>query len=264
MDPRILDNPLILSILFYPQPANPGGNRRPGVHDGTVPVEADVVLGYRLYVHTPTAPLILYFHGNGEIIPDYDGIAPMIHRCGASLLVIDYRGYGWSTGRPLVSTLLSDTEAVYRAMPEVLRQAGLSSVPLIVMGRSLGSACAIHLTHSHPDAFKGLIIESGFALTAPLLARLGLPVDVLSGIPDPIGNVQKMEEIRLPLLVIHGERDTLIPISNGEALYRASPAEHKRIVSIKGAGHNDLLFYGIDQYFAAITEFLGDLAKAAT
>jgi fermentation-respiration switch protein FrsA (DUF1100 family) len=65
-----------------------------------------------------------------------------------------------------------------------------------------------------------------------------------------------MEEISLPLLVIHGENDTLIPVANGQALYDASPAAQKYLLRIAGAGHNDLMFVALDRYFRAITQFL--------
>jgi pimeloyl-ACP methyl ester carboxylesterase len=259
MGTKLMDNPLILSILFHPRPARPGGNPREGVHDGTIPVAEGIELGYRLYAHTPDAPVILYFHGNGEIAPDYDDIAPEYHRAGASLLVVDYRGYGWSSGDPLASALLPDAEKVAEAVPDILKAAGLAGESLLVMGRSLGSAPAIHLAHEHPGRFKGLIVESGFAHTIPLLARLGLPVNKLVGPPDPLGNARKMEAIHLPLLVIHGDRDTLIPFENGETLYRVSPAVYKHMTRIQGAGHNDLLYYGIDAYFSAIENFIKDL-----
>jgi alpha-beta hydrolase superfamily lysophospholipase len=256
----LLDNPLVQSILFYPRPDRAGGSALPNTTDGTIPVEDGIVLGYRLYAHQPGAPVILYFHGNGEIASDHDFIAPSYHAAGASLLVVDYRGYGWSTGEPKVSALLSDVQPVLDALPDVLKPAGLTDQRLVVMGRSLGSACAIHLARHHPARVRGIIIESGFAHAIPLLARLGLPANLLANVPDPIGNVRKMGEIDLPLLVIHGEDDNLIPVNNGQALYDASPALIKRIVRIPGAGHNDLLMFGAQPYFAAIQEFLTAIA----
>jgi uncharacterized protein len=262
MDAKLLDNPLVLSTLFYPRRDEAGHSKLKNARDGTIPVEGDIALGYRLYAYSDRRAVIVAFHGNGEIASDYDFMAPDYEKAGASLLVVDYRGYGWSTGRPLVSALLSDTEAVYNALPAVLREASLPDDTVFVMGRSLGSACAVHLASQHPDRFKGVIIESGFAHAIPLLARLGLPVEVLGNIPDPIGNVQKVQTLQLPLLVIHGERDSLIPVANGQALHDASPAALKRIVRIATAGHNDLLLNAWDQYFGAIAEFIEDATAA--
>ncbi len=257
MDTRLLDIPFILSILFHPRADQPHYLNAEGkIIDGMIPVEGDVVLGYRLYKYEAEKPVILYFHGNGEIASDYNTIAKLYHDVGASLLVVDYRGYGWSTGRPLVSTLLSDTEAVYNALPNILKNAGLENSPIFVMGRSLGSTCAIHIVHQHPDFFKGLIVESGIAHVVPLLARLGLSPHLLGSIPDPLQNVAKMQKIGLPLLIIHGERDSLLPVANGQVLCDASPAEKKRILRIPGAEHNDLMFVGLRQYMGAIQNFI--------
>ncbi|MBN2306237.1 MAG: alpha/beta fold hydrolase [Anaerolineae bacterium] len=259
MDITFLDNPLVLSTLFYPRTARPGTHPDPNVHDGRIPVADGVVLGYRLYPHTKSsAPVILFFHGNGEVASDYDMFARDYHRAGASLLVVDYRGYGWSTGKPLVSALLADVEPVIAALPGVLDVVDLAGAPLYVMGRSLGSAPAIHAAHTHPDRFKGMIIESGFARATRLLARLGLPSVLTDRLPDPVANDKKMAGITLPLLVIHGERDNLIPVENGQALYDASPAAIKRILRVPGAGHNDLLMIGIETYFKALGQFIDD------
>lgn len=252
MTPNLLDNPLVLNNLFFPRPSRPGTSNLPNVHDGTIPVAENVALGYRFYDHTPGSPVILYFHGNGETADDYDMFAGDFHRAGAALLVVDYRGYGWSTGKPLVSTLLTDAEAVLPALPGIIGQ-GRS---VFVMGRSLGSAPAVHVAHKTPDAFKGLIIESGFAHEPSLFRRLAIPDAILKQVPSVFGNEIKMREVHLPLLVIHGERDTLIPVENGQALYDASPAAHKRIVRIPNAGHNDLLLHGLIDYFGSIRQFL--------
>jgi alpha-beta hydrolase superfamily lysophospholipase len=258
MSLQLLDNPLINSTLFYPRRAEPGRNQRSGVLDGDIPVSDDVVLGYRLFAADPALPVVLFFHGNGEIAPDYDDIAPLFQRAGVSLLVVDFRGYGWSTGQPAVPTLLSDVDVVYEALPGLLEQADLTG-KWFVMGRSLGSAPAIHLVHKYGYSFAGLILESGFAHIVPLMARLGLPTERLVGLPDPVGNVRKLAEVDLPLLVIHGERDSILPVENGQALYDASPASHKHILRIPRAGHNNLLFHAPDVYFNRMGRFIDEV-----
>src|SRR5258708_2910432 len=102
-----LDDPIILARVFHPHAVFPCV-LDDNIYDGTLSAEDNVVLGYRLYAYQSNRPVIVYFHGNGEIAPDYDWIAPYFHRlAGVSLLVFDYRGYGWSTGQPSFSTLLS-------------------------------------------------------------------------------------------------------------------------------------------------------------
>lgn len=246
----LLDNPLIISNLFYPRSARP--TPMPNVTDGTIPVNDNIVLGYRYYKHTPESPVILYFHGNGEVASDYDMFADDFRAAGAALLVVDYRGYGWSTSKPLVSTLLTDAEAVLPALPDIIGQ----ERALFIMGRSLGSAPATHLAYTHPEALKGIIIESGFAHEPSLFKRLAIPEALLASVPSVFGNQTKMASIQLPLLVIHGERDTLIPVENGQALYDTSPAAQKTILRVPKAGHNDLLFYAPRDYFTAIQQFI--------
>jgi alpha-beta hydrolase superfamily lysophospholipase len=216
-------------------------------------------VGYSLQLAEPQSPLILYFHGNGEIARDYDSIALLYTNLGISLLVADYRGYGWSEGFPTASSLVHDAPLVFEALGQMMKEAG-SEVPqrVFVMGRSLGSAAAIEVACHHQEALAGLIIESGFAHTLQLLARLGVVLENLDEAQDVFANLTKMGQIRLPTLVIHGQADMLIPVSEGVALYEgsAAPQDEKRLVVIPGAGHNDLLAVGAASYFEAICDFV--------
>ncbi len=252
------DRPEVLDTLFFPRAARPGSNNPPDIHDGTIPINWEIELGYRLFTHTPDSPVVLHFHGNGEIAADYDGIAPLFHKIGLSLLVVDYRGYGWSTGTPTVSTLLSDAEKVVAAMPEVLQSHGITSSRYFVMGRSLGSAPAIHVAYKFPEKFAGLIIESGFGRATNLFRRLGLPEEVTAKMHDPVGNDIKMQSIEMPVLIIHGEADTLLPISHSELLYKNSASPNKQFLRIPAAGHNDLILVGKKDYMTAIKKLTAD------
>jgi fermentation-respiration switch protein FrsA (DUF1100 family) len=252
----LIDNPLILSMLFHPRRAQPNGSRVPDAHDGTIAAADGVVLGYRLYKANAQA-LLVFFHGNGEVAADYDDLAPYFQACGASLLVLDYRGYGWSSGKPLGSVLLSDAEATFKGLATVLAKHGISAdTPQFIMGRSLGSAPAVHLAHTFPAAFKGLILDSAFAHTPTLLTTLGIPQALLTNIRDPFANERKIATATIPTLIIHGERDTLIAIEHGERLYDASPAAQKTLLRVPRAGHNDILRYNAQGYFDAIKKLI--------
>ncbi|NDJ62214.1 MAG: alpha/beta hydrolase [Chloroflexi bacterium] len=254
MSTHPLDDPRILAGLFYPRSARANENLPPGARDGTVTIAADVVIGYRWFPLKPEAPVILFFHGNGEVAADYSTVAPLYHNIGVSLLVVDYRGYGWSTGFPLVSALLTDAEKIAAALPQILGDAPADK-PVYVMGRSLGSAPAIHLAYTYPERFRGLIIDSGFAETPSLFKRLGIDTTGLNIDESPIGNARKIASIDLPLLIIHGERDLLLPLSNAQQLFDAAPSTQKRLLVIRGAGHNNLLVYGSGDYFLALAGF---------
>jgi alpha-beta hydrolase superfamily lysophospholipase len=262
MSEWLLDRPEVQRVLFYPRREHGFAPGEPGALRLAFEVEPALHVGGRLYPADRQAPAILYFHGNGEIAADYDGIAPLYTGLGITLLVVDYRGYGTSGGQPTASHLLADAVRAFESVGDTLEQRNLAPARLYVMGRSLGSAAAIEvarhaggrLTGGRP---AGLIVESGFADTFALLARLGLGVQGADEEHDGFRNAAKMAEIHIPTLVIHGRSDVLIPAADGQELYRRSAAADKRLVLIPGAGHNDLMWVGRQAYFEAIAAFVG-------
>jgi fermentation-respiration switch protein FrsA (DUF1100 family) len=133
--------------------------------------------------------------------------------------------------------------------------------PLMVMGRSLGSAPALELASTYADQVSGLIIESGFAYTEPLLELLGFSMKKL-GISeqDALRNAEKIRAFEKPCLIIHGERDHLIPLAEGRALFDACKSRKKRLLMIPGADHNDLFDRGIEEYLQAVKELAEEAA----
>lgn len=254
----ILDRPEITTYLFYPRPE--WGHGGGGAEDRThmIPVEDRVSLGARFHLNDFDAPNILFFHGNGEIVSDYDDLADLYARIGVNFLPVDYRGYGRSGGRPTVTTMIRDAHRVFDYLHRWLSDNRYGG-PLIVMGRSLGSAPAVELAGQYPDAVDGLIIESGFAHAVPLLRLLGVATEALR-ISEEVGldNLVKIGRYRGPTLIIHAEFDHIIPFSDGEALYRASPSQEKRFLKIPGANHNDIFLHGMGPYLDAIRQ-LADL-----
>ncbi len=247
-----LDRPEILNFVFYPRKSFSPAPA--GACDHLIEVDDDVVVSCRLYVQSSDLPTVLYFHGNGEGVSDYDGIAPMYGEVGLNLFVADYRGYGASKGIPTLSNTVGDSLVIFRALGDILRNYGHCS-DVFVMGRSLGSLSAIEVAYRHQDAVRGLLIESGFAAFSSLLSHLGIPASSL-GVDDPeFPNLAKIRSIEVPTLVIHGEWDQIIPASEGETLYRGSAASKKRLLIIPGADHNDIMLVGGQTYFGAIREF---------
>lgn len=260
MSQHPIDDPLIVHNLFYVRKTIPDTHESDRVVDGVIPVAPSAELGYRFYRRIERkSPVLLLFHGNGEIASDYDEFALFYDLAGVSLLVVDYRGYGWSTGVPLTSQLLPDAVAVMNALPQILQSHDVpTDVPLFVMGRSLGSACAIYLAYEQSDRFCGLIVESGFADAPSLFRRFNieLPDAVLNDRLLPLNNVGKMRNVHCPLLVIHGANDAIFPVIHGQDLYDACPTDEKRLQVIAGAGHNNLIAANMSGYFGAIKEFV--------
>jgi pimeloyl-ACP methyl ester carboxylesterase len=142
-------------------------------------------------------------------------------------------------------------------MGRILNENGLAPARLYVMGRSLGSAAAIEIAARADKRLAGLIIESGFANTVALLARLGLQVRGADEERDGFGNAAKLSRIALPVLILHGQDDVLIPASDAHELHRRCASPDKQLVLIPRAGHNDLMMVGMKTYLDAIRRFVG-------
>jgi hypothetical protein len=259
-----LDRPEILMVLFHPRrnhgvPVDsppPSAAGIPRVQDILMPVETDTAVGARFHLSDRTHANILFFHGNGEIAADYDEIGPFYNRIGANFLAIDYRGYGRSSGYPTVTAMMRDCHTIFKFVTTWLGQNDFNG-PLIVMGRSLGSASAIELAAAYPVQISGLIIESGFAYAGPLLRLLGVN-------PDRIGfreettfrHIEKIGQFKKPVLIIHAEFDHIIPFSDGQALFNACSSPGKILLKIPGANHNDILAHAFGNYMSAIQQLV--------
>lgn len=250
-----MDRPEITRLLFHP--LSVAQNTPPaGAIDLDVQVADGVAIACRLHSHGLTSPTLIFFHGNGEIIPDYDSVGPMYVREGLNFLVAEYRGYGWSTGTPLTSTLLTDSNTVFLTVKEWLHNHGYTG-PLMVMGRSLGSASAIDVAANHSEAISGLIIESGFAKTLPLAKVLGVDLAAM-GITEEqtFNNSAKIARVTKPTYILHGQYDQLIPIWQAETLQAESGAKTKEMQIVPGADHNSLIAVAGPLYFQAIRKFV--------
>jgi len=252
-DYAILDRPEVLMFLFHPRKISGPAADSNRFREIRIPVEDDIAVGARFHMAHTRGPTILFFHGNGEIVADYDDIGPLFNRLGLNLMAVDYRGYGCSDGTPTVATMMADCHRILEFSEKWKGQNGFSG-PMIVMGRSLGSASALELAAACPEGIDGLIVESGFAWAGPLLRRLGVDPDRL-GFNESSGfaNVGKIERFDKPTLIIHAEFDHIIPFSDGQALFEASAAEEKELMVIPGANHNDIFMRGLDGYLDAVS-----------
>ena len=257
-----LDTPEIRQHLFYPR-KSPKTEPPPGAVNIDVEVEPSITIGCRLFTADKQAPTILYFHGNGEIVPDYDDIGPMYTQQNINLLVTDFRGYGWSDGTPSGSSLLSDSRVLYEKLKQYLADNGYSPM-LFIMGRSLGSACAIEIASVYDDEIKGLIIESGFAQTLPLARTLGIDPTLLETITEEqtFNNGGKISSVTSPTFLLHGQLDNLIPLWQAEKLHAECGARSKELQVVPGADHNSLIAVGGIYYFQAIKQFVDRVSGA--
>jgi hypothetical protein len=264
IDYSVLDHPGVLMFLFHPRPELSVSSRRSAEADGDlpratdvmIPVEKDVAIGARFHMKEKIGANILFFHGNGEIVADYDELGPVYNQMGINFLAVDYRGYGRSSGKPTVTAMMQDCHVIFAFVRKWLAQNKFPG-PVVLMGRSLGSASVLELAGAYQNLVGGLIVESGFALAGPLLKLLGISLAAL-GFKENEGfrNIDKISHFDKPTLIIHAQFDHIIPISDGQALYDACPSADKTFVKIPGANHNDIFLRGLPDYLAAVQNLI--------
>ncbi len=253
-DYTYIDQPFFLQYLFFPRadfspcPVN--------AFDLTVNVSGNTKISCRFYTGgTMDWPWILFFHGNGEVVSDYDGLAGMYHQQHINLVVADYRGYGASSGTPTFTDLIRDAHCIYRQVREELAKRNCYR-DLFVMGRSLGSIPALELAYHYQQDIGGLIIESGFVSVNRLILHLGMIEnnEELDRIEQEC--LEMIQRIYVPALLLHGQWDNLVLPLEGFFVYETLGSLKKDIVIIDQAGHNDVIFLDIPTYFGALKKFV--------
>lgn len=249
VDYSALDAPSISKNSFYPRQ-----NWTPtpdGVQDYMINVGDEIGLSCRFFPAGSSNPTILFFYGNGETAVDYNSIAPLYNQVGINFFVADYRGYGKSGGSPAFTAMLSDANTVLESMQIVLGASGYNG-PVYVMGRSMGRHAAFELAAKENPGIRGVIIESGRPSLGQFTA--GLALQQAQDLEEAYR--AKAASISIPVLVIHGEIDTLAPLKHSEEMFQSFASNDKKMLTVPGAGHNDLLYMGMDEYFNAIRDFI--------
>jgi uncharacterized protein len=260
-DYTAIDNSSALDYIFYPRDLS--SPCPPFAFDMLAPVDEGVSISCRFFQGNKEWPWILFFHGNGEVVSDYDEISPFYFKRNLNLVVADYRGYGRSGGTPTITNMLRDAHVVFRAVRDKLTEKGLKD-RFWVMGRSLGSLSALELARHFQDILPGIIIESGFISITRILHHLDVPTEGVD--LDAIDRecVEAARAITLPVLIIHGEYDNLVPFGEAEDLHDTINSQDKQILMIPAADHNDVMFVGLNEYFKAVKAFVertGNTAK---
>ena len=198
------------------------------------------------------APLVLWLHGNGENLETmrHGGLFEDLSTSGAGVLAIDYPGYGRSPGTPSEAANLAAAEAAWQWMLH-----HRDGRPLVIAGWSLGAAVAAQLAAAHHDEVAGVMLLSAWD-RLDAVARLHFPGWMVGALlSERYDSTAAAPRITALKLVVHGDRDTIIPIELGRHLFAALP-EPKQWVEVPGAGHNDLL--SRPEAWQAIHAFLAD------
>lgn len=223
--------------------------------DLTIRTADGVALSAWFIPHPQPRGTVLLCHGNAGNISHRIETAAMWRELDVSVLLVDYRGYGRSEGRPDEPGTYRDAEAAWAYLTETRN---LDPGRVIIHGRSLGGAVAAHLAARHPEA-AGVVIESAFASIPKMGARLYpvFPEWLLRRLADHrYDTLASVREVSCPVLVVHGLEDELVPVEQGRLIYEAA-SEPKSIVEIAG-GHNDAFLVSADEYLSALGEFVDD------
>jgi fermentation-respiration switch protein FrsA (DUF1100 family) len=243
--------PVVNGFAFHPDtenviPANqlPGGVQEIFIETG------DQFLIQSYYIPSKrSGKLMIYFHGNagniGHRLPDL----VTLNRLGLNVLGVSYRGYGKSQGKPSENGIYMDGDA---AFAHAIGALGFQIENIFILGRSIGTTVAIHVAQKKNIA--GLVLVTPLTSGADQAKASGLGLmSFLAG--DAFNNIAKLSDVTCPVLVIHGSRDEMIPMSMGKTIYNQLRTE-KQFVEIKGANHNNLSTRFAGAYWQPIDDFL--------
>jgi pimeloyl-ACP methyl ester carboxylesterase len=228
---------LLHSLLFFPARAiatTPAAAGLPFEDVGIATSDGVALHGWWVAAQAPPLGHVLLCHGNAGNVGDRVQHIAQLTAAGFDVLAFDYRGYGRSAGRPSEEGTYRDARAAREAL---LHRRGVDAARVLYLGESLGAAVALELARQHPPA--GLILQSAFTSIRDM-ARLHYPVVPRALVPDAYPSLRLVRGLDVPLLLLHGERDDIVPLLHGEALFEAATCP-KRLVTFPGLGHNDLV-----------------------
>jgi len=199
--------------------------------------------------HDGSRRTLLFFHGNAGNISHRGESLRIFHRLGLNVLIIDYRGYGRSEGRPSEAGLDQDGEAAWHYL---IKRRGLDAQDIVLFGRSLGGVVAARLAAKVQPA--GLILESSFSSARELAQRVFPLLSRLTPLRYDFNAAAALAEVHCPVLVVHSRGDEMIPYALGEKLYQAAN-EPKRFLLLQG-DHNAGFILSQPHYEQGLQAFL--------
>ena len=189
----------------------------------------------------PLSPVVLYFHGNGDVLASLDSEVLYFNTLGSSVFAPDYPGYGESSGSP---TQVNVSDMAQRAFAWLTDQQKILPSRIIIVGFSIGTGPAAELALRHPQA-GGLVLLSAYAsLQAFAEALYGFAPQRWWFLQDTFTTLQKVGSIRVPTLVVHATADPLIPFSQGQAIFAALGTHKKQFLQLPGIQHAGVLDTG--------------------
>ncbi len=256
-------------LIFHPSPivkSTPADYGLP-YEEVWLTVPNGKIHGWWLPASKVEAPVLLYLHGNGSNNGDTVGHALRFFRLGFSVLLIDYRGYGYSgfgekdktqhNSFPDEAKVYEDAEAAWRYL---IQDKAIKPQNLFIYGHSLGGAIGIEIAVRHPE-MAGLIVEGTFTSMKKMADIIGygrwFPLQLL--LTQKFDSIKKIASLQVPILLIHGTEDEVVPTFMSQELYNAAPST-KKLYLVSGAGHNDVARVGGETYLKIISHFVGSVS----
>jgi fermentation-respiration switch protein FrsA (DUF1100 family) len=244
-------------LIYFPMRAHDATPRGLGLaHEELALRTEDGVNLHGWFLPVPESRLtLLVCHGNaGNVSHRLDRALLAQARLRTDVLLFDYRGYGRSEGSPDEEGTYADARAAWRW----ILAKGHRPERIVLFGESLGAAVALQLALDTQGA-RALVLESPFA-SIPEMAREVYPfLPLWPLVRTRYDNVAKAPRLRVPLLVLHGDRDDIVPFAQGRRVFEAAP-QPKSFHAIRGASHNDTYLVGGEEYWRTIRSFLDTLA----
>ena len=250
---------LLHSLLFFPTREIAQTPAQAGLVYRELAVETEDgerLHGWRLDARSAPIGHVLLCHGNGGNVGDRVLFAALLTAVGFDVVLFDYRGYGRSSGRPSEQGTYRDARAARACL---LAQPGVDASRVLLLGESLGGAVAVDLALAHPPA--GLVLLSAFT-SIRALARLHYPFIPAGLVPDAYPSLQRIGDLRAPLLILHGDGDEVVPVSHARQLFEAAPGP-KRIRTFPGVGHDGIVALAGEDLAKEIASWARDPGLAA-
>jgi ADP-ribosylglycohydrolase/alpha-beta hydrolase superfamily lysophospholipase len=239
MTASIFDDRAFSAALFFPRQ---GASRPPpGAEDRWLVMQDGARIHARIHGLAGATAALVHFHGNGEVVLDWDLMAPPFAAAGIALVLVEYRGYGQSSpSPPSLRLCLDDAAACVEQLRPALQRDGIP-LPLVFLGRSLGGVVVTSLMARLPRLAAGWILECSAASLEGLVRRRGFDPTRISGDDrvtfDPCEHLRRC---RAPLLILHGDIDAIVPPGDAVLAHAAAGSADRRLVRVEGFGHNDL------------------------
>lgn len=247
---NILEN-IHNSLIFYPTKEFFSSPKDEGINFEEIFIDTqdgEKLYGYFFPSNEKTNNTIIYLHGNAQNVSTWY-LAPVEiqKHVPVNALLVDYRGYGKSTGSPTIEGVVKDAHAMYK----YLIDEGCKPEDISLYGRSIGGAIALELATR--EKVKSVVVQSSFTSLSDIAKEIYPLVPEVLIKNDYWNSKELIKKINYPILISHGDKDEIVPVSHSYKLYELAN-EPKKLIILKGATHNDISSYFTKEYFETLNE----------